>query len=272
MGFGLNLSLMASSRMTKDQLRDALIEVGVKTPVKAKKADLVKLYREHVLNEKIEEVTANDSLIGGFSSDEEESVLLDTSHINRETDLKNLTNDELFYKLKELGETVGPILDSTRSIYEKRLSRVLNDDDAKDISAFSADEGDDEKEKETDTTDEYESHNEHFKGAGYDEKILSDGGNLKTLNTFQEKVEENNGTVTRIRKAHSVKTYTSETVNGKSFVPPPPKKRNYALIGGSIVFIAVIIAVILVWLKFGDVVPKFQDAVVGKDSAQPVRT
>lgn len=39
--------------MTKDQLRDALIEVGVKTQVKAKKADLVKLYREHVLNEKV---------------------------------------------------------------------------------------------------------------------------------------------------------------------------------------------------------------------------
>ena len=44
---------MASSRMTKDQLRDALIEVGIKTPVKSKKADLVKLYREHVLNEKV---------------------------------------------------------------------------------------------------------------------------------------------------------------------------------------------------------------------------
>lgn len=120
----------------------------------------------------VEVVTPNDSLIGGFSSDEEEPVLLDTSHINRETDLKNLTNDEIFYKLKELGETVGPILDSTRSIYEKRLSRVLNDDDAKDISAFSADEGEDEKEKETDTTDEYESHNEHIRGTGYNEQIL----------------------------------------------------------------------------------------------------
>lgn len=44
---------MASTRMTKDQLRDALIEVGIRTPVKSKKADLVKLYREHVLNEKV---------------------------------------------------------------------------------------------------------------------------------------------------------------------------------------------------------------------------
>lgn len=128
---------------------------------------------EYAPSLQVEVVTPNDSLIGGFSSDEEEPSLLDTSHINRETDLKNLTNDEIFYKLKELGETVGPILDSTRSIYEKRLSRVLNDDDdVKDISAFSADEAEDEREKETDTTDEYESHNEQIKGSGFNEQIL----------------------------------------------------------------------------------------------------
>ena len=216
--------------MTKDQLREALIDVGVKTAVKSKKADLVKLYREHVLHEKVcftiqstyaefrcgrvpapkmsdspsahqsqhrkhcspsggrdhhdtkrklrftsqvEVVTPNDSLIGGFSSDEEEPMPLDTSHINRETDVKNLTNDEIFFKLKELGETVGPILDSTRSIYEKKLSRVLSDDDdAKDITAFSADEGDDDRDKEADTTDEYEAHSEQIRGTGFNEKIL----------------------------------------------------------------------------------------------------
>lgn len=67
------------------------------------------------------------------------------------------------------------------------------------------------------------------------------------MNTFQEKIEESNGAVTRIRKAHSVKTYTNETLNGKSFVPPPPKKRNFALIGGTVVSIVVIVAVVLAW-------------------------
>lgn len=230
--------------MTKDQLRDALLEVGVKTLAKTKKPDLVKLYREHVLNEEVEAVLANDSIMGGFSSDEEEPMSLDTSHITRETNVADLTNDEIFYKLKELGETVGPILDSTRSIYEKKLSRVLNDDEGRELSAFSADEGDEEPEKETETTDEYEVHNEHH-------KILKDVGNFAAINTFQEKVEESNGTVTRMRTAHTVKTYTSEsTSNGKSFVPPRPKKTNFALVGGSALVIFIIIAALVYWLKF----------------------
>ena len=75
----------------------------------------------------------------------------------------------------------------------------------------------------------------------------NDGGNLKTVSSFQEKIEENNGAVTRIRKAQSVRTYTNETINGKSFVPPPPKKRSYALVGGSIVVILVLIAATFAW-------------------------
>lgn len=95
---------MPSSRMTKDQLRDALADVGVKTGSKMKKAELVKLYREKILDQQVSTVSPNDSLIGGFSSDEEEPVALDTSHITSATNVKHLTNDEIFYKLKELGK------------------------------------------------------------------------------------------------------------------------------------------------------------------------
>lgn len=93
--------------MTKDQLRDALAEIGVKTPAKMKKAELVKLYREKVLEQNVSALSPNDSIIGGFSSDEEEPAPLDTTHITDPADVQQLTNDEIFLKLKELGELVA---------------------------------------------------------------------------------------------------------------------------------------------------------------------
>ena len=52
------------SHMTKDQLRDALVSHGVKSPpASAKKSEFVALYREHV------------SENGVFSSDDEDEVV-----------------------------------------------------------------------------------------------------------------------------------------------------------------------------------------------------
>ena len=44
---------MASSRMTKGQLREALLGVGVIPESKSKMTDLVKLYKENVLHDKV---------------------------------------------------------------------------------------------------------------------------------------------------------------------------------------------------------------------------
>ncbi|XP_022654605.1 uncharacterized protein LOC111247662 isoform X3 [Varroa destructor] len=248
---------MPSSRMTKDQLRDALADVGVKTGSKMKKAELVKLYREKILDQQVSTVSPNDSLIGGFSSDEEEPVALDTSHITSATNVKHLTNDEIFYKLKELGEHVGPILDSTRSIYERKLIRLLGGDEAdgdnydKGISSFSADE---EDEADKDETDEYDvvgatsDNTEHFKNSGFSEKIVDDNGFSNTLSREHEKIQiQDDGSIVRTRRHHTIKSYTNEshTANGKSFVPPPPKKHNLPIVAGVALLVLAVIAVLI---------------------------
>lgn len=41
-------------------------------------------------------------------------------------DVKSLTDNALFDKLQELGYKVGPVVESTRSLYEKKLQQLLN--------------------------------------------------------------------------------------------------------------------------------------------------
>lgn len=250
--------------MTKDQLREALADVGVKTAAKMKKAELVKLYRQHILEQNVSSVSPNDSLIGGFSSDEEEPVLsLDTSHINTKTKIADLTNDEIFFKLRDLGENVGPILDSTRTIYERKLTKLLGQElpgdeaDSKlaDVSAFSADEDEQEEDvNRSDETDEYDvlaANGGQVAAAG--EKLLDDGGFLKTTRSLHEKVEQRgDGSVVRTRRAHTLKSFSSDAtaVNGKSFVPPPPKKRSLApFLAAGLALIVVALLAVAVWMN-----------------------
>ncbi|OQR75381.1 hypothetical protein BIW11_08459 [Tropilaelaps mercedesae] len=281
-------SEMSSPRMTKGQLREALSDIGVKTAPKMRKPELVKLYRKNVLDQNVSTVSPNDSLIGGFSSDEEEPMSIDTRHITNGTDVKHLTDDEIFSKLKDLGEHVGPILDSTRSIYERKLIRLLGGGDAdgdkldKSISSFSADEEEEEPDKEE--TDEYDvigatgDNNEHLKSSSLPEKLLDDGGFLKTSSFIHEKVEQTDGNMVRTRQVHSVKTYTNETYspNGKSFVPPPPKKRNIPVLAAVAILVLLIIAV-LIWVNLEpgrqfDTVPTTAEVPVVAKVAKPQGT
>ncbi|XP_065284533.1 lamina-associated polypeptide 2-like [Dermacentor albipictus] len=109
--------------MTKTSLREALHQKGVAVPPGSPKETLVRLYREHFPGSD----TARDGLLD-FSSDEEvDTKRHDTSlPVEVSEGVRSLTNDELYTKLKEFGEPVGPIVSTTRNLYEKRLQRFIN--------------------------------------------------------------------------------------------------------------------------------------------------
>jgi len=114
------------SSLTKEELRKALISHGVELPpISAKKEELVLLYQEHV--------TPADDKAGDFSSDDEEVAFNDnkppkeyfSSRVESAVDISAMDDDTLFRSLKQHGVEVGPIVASTRPLYEKKLAVVM---------------------------------------------------------------------------------------------------------------------------------------------------
>uniref|UniRef100_A0A147B9E7 Lamina associated polypeptide isoform beta like n=1 Tax=Alectorobius mimon TaxID=360319 RepID=A0A147B9E7_9ACAR len=73
-------------------------------------------------------------------------------------EVSSLTNDALYEKLHSLGDKVGPIVDTTRSLYEKRLQRLLNgtlvSPKAKEEEFSATEEEEDEPEEVRENTEE----------------------------------------------------------------------------------------------------------------------
>ncbi|XP_064489330.1 uncharacterized protein LOC135401092 [Ornithodoros turicata] len=116
------------SELTRADLKEALQQKGVSIPSGSpKKEVLVRLYRKHV--ESGRRSRAEDSL-HGFSSDEDTESHSHGDHgdvpFRVSEDIASLSNDALYEKLHSLDDTVGPIVDTTRNLYEKRLQRLLN--------------------------------------------------------------------------------------------------------------------------------------------------
>lgn len=100
---------------------DKLQQKGIPVAPSSPKETLMRLYRQHFPGSG----TTRDDLLD-FSSDEEadsqeNSLPAEVSH-----GVRSLTNDQLYTKLKEFGEPVGPIVETTRGVYEKRLQLYLN--------------------------------------------------------------------------------------------------------------------------------------------------
>lgn len=116
------------SSLTIDQLKKSLSEQGVTLPPSgSKKAEYVKLYEQYS--------TLNENLGDTYSSDDEMNSRTDSQNVSSSTspsktealvkEVEQLSNDDLFNKLREFGENVGPVLINTRRVYEKKLIRLL---------------------------------------------------------------------------------------------------------------------------------------------------
>lgn len=139
--------------LTKDELKSALVTHGVELNLSsAKKDELLELYDEYV--------APNDLKAGEFSSDDEDLPLKslkkktsksskaaseksaapkelteENSFIVGDIKIKDLNDEELIQYLTKDGIDVGPIVDSTRSLYQKKLAIVMREQDGVDGGA-----------------------------------------------------------------------------------------------------------------------------------------
>ncbi|XP_064632213.1 lamina-associated polypeptide 2, isoforms beta/delta/epsilon/gamma-like isoform X2 [Lineus longissimus] len=132
--------------LTKEKLKSELAKHSVPLPHKDSRKDVyVELYREHLSprsesGKKFAHGMHGEQLTS-FSSDEEEGfgdsprrkrkpgsigrsnmVVIPNSDI---TDVTTLSDTELFTTLKKMGATVGPIQDTTRAVYQRKLQYLL---------------------------------------------------------------------------------------------------------------------------------------------------
>ncbi|XP_071333041.1 LEM domain-containing protein 1 isoform X2 [Trachinotus anak] len=110
------------AHLSKSRLKSDLVAHNVELPPPRSKKDVyVRLYLKH-----IDRKNAAD-----FSSDEEDEVQ-DVAGKNTEDakipDLSGMTDDDLKAALLTHGVKAGPIVASTRALYEKKLSKLLQPD------------------------------------------------------------------------------------------------------------------------------------------------
>ncbi|XP_051518665.1 LEM domain-containing protein 1 [Myxocyprinus asiaticus] len=109
------------AQFSKERLKSELTAHNVELPpAESKKHVYVELYLKYVKKNSTD-----------FSSDEEEDHLNDSSEEEREeslvmADLGLLTDDQLKAKLLQYGFKTGPIVASTRALYEKKLHMLMD--------------------------------------------------------------------------------------------------------------------------------------------------
>jgi len=139
--------------MTISQLKQELTNHGVPLPSAARKEVYERLYQEHVVNAAKRKSKAQND----FSSDEETGTNGNgAGYANGKEDdeeeeldptiteaVEQLTNDEIYKALLELGKAITPVVDSTRVLYKKRLIKLWSQNshfDSEQGSAADADE------------------------------------------------------------------------------------------------------------------------------------
>jgi hypothetical protein len=147
--------------LTKEELKNALISHGIARPSStARKEEYVALYEQHI--------APREAAKGDFSSDDDDEVTISprkrptgsataskssrrstasskktasrSSVSNKivedildvvvgDTTVGEMTDEQLFVALRENGVDAGPIVDSTRDIYKRKLAAVVANDD-----------------------------------------------------------------------------------------------------------------------------------------------
>ncbi|ESO11295.1 hypothetical protein HELRODRAFT_194852 [Helobdella robusta] len=147
-----NLNNLTSEQLVKElRSRDVVIPLTSTS----KKDVLINLYREHVLSRENRQNDSGDdnddelagsSLSSRISKKKLISKNLQTS-LDDHRDVSNLSDSELYAKLKQFNSHIGPVTNTTRIVYQKKLQRYLN------RAAYSDDDDDDDIEMEVDDND-----------------------------------------------------------------------------------------------------------------------
>ncbi|XP_048409179.1 lamina-associated polypeptide 2, isoforms beta/delta/epsilon/gamma-like isoform X2 [Stegostoma tigrinum] len=118
------------SHLTKSRLKSELIAHNVRLPQREQKKEVyVQLYLKHITSKNKSELRAD------FSSDEEDSSEVKSIELPKlkeaeenhtdKMDVTQLSNEELKEQLMNHGVTPGPIVATTRTIYEKKLLKLM---------------------------------------------------------------------------------------------------------------------------------------------------
>ncbi|XP_072419970.1 lamina-associated polypeptide 2, isoforms beta/delta/epsilon/gamma-like isoform X1 [Chiloscyllium punctatum] len=118
------------SYLTKSKLKSELIAHNVPLPQREQKKEVyVQLYLKHITSKNKSELRAD------FSSDEEDSSEVKSTELPKlkdaednhtdKMDVTQLSNEELKEQLMKHGVTPGPIVATTRTIYEKKLLKLM---------------------------------------------------------------------------------------------------------------------------------------------------
>ncbi|KAI5612445.1 hypothetical protein C0J50_1113 [Silurus asotus] len=108
------------SRFSKQRLKSELVSHGVElTPSEREKQAYLQVYMQHVANKSAD--FSSDEEEQGQNGHEEEKGGEDSDMV----DLSSLTDNQLKHKLLRYGVKAGPIVASTRALYEKKLYRMM---------------------------------------------------------------------------------------------------------------------------------------------------
>ena len=141
-------------------MRSALISHGVTEPDlpphSAKKEVWVALYQERVMpvTNGAAQFSSDDgskvSKASKSSSKSPKKAVVEASMTVDGLDISALHDDELFQKLKEKGVNVGPIVGSTRKLYQRKLVSMLKEEAANGNGEEYSDEGEEGEDEEDD--------------------------------------------------------------------------------------------------------------------------
>ncbi|XP_059806246.1 lamina-associated polypeptide 2-like [Hypanus sabinus] len=117
------------NQLTKGRLKSELIAHNVPLPRREQKKEVyVQLYLKHITSKNKSELRAD------FSSDEEDSSEVKSTELSKLTkstinytnmNVMQLSDEELKEQLVKHGVTPGPIVASTRIVYEKKLMKLM---------------------------------------------------------------------------------------------------------------------------------------------------
>ena len=220
------------SLLTKDRLKKELETSGVKLPRSEQKKDFyVKLYRENLSPH----AGHHSSLNGEFSSDDDieyeqpsqnkqivargsRSIQKAASKDIVSANIKSMTDDEIKEELRALGSPVGPIMPSTRGLYERKLARMRDSLPSNGTTTITRSEFSDDNFDEEDVQEEESAPDDEFFYTRQERNRRSGGGFGETFtknfqDTSSKKEVTRDFSVSSSRNVERSSTFDRKTMN-----------------------------------------------------------
>ncbi|XP_071818116.1 lamina-associated polypeptide 2, isoforms beta/gamma-like [Apostichopus japonicus] len=225
-------------RLTVQQLKKELQRKKVSIPTDARKDTYVQLYRKHILKE---------GRGFGFSSDEDDQPSVSAKRVtvtsqmyqsssrtpssrkgaykiiyqDKLSDVEDLTDRKLRSELLQRGTKVGPIVPTTRPVYERKLADLLvqeveegetNRSKSTMVSFHDDGEEEEDEEDEEEDDDEEDEEEEEFSDSDVerDRPVISGRGDSRLQRRYTTQQQESTSSRSTVYRSSSVKKSKSQ--------------------------------------------------------------